>query len=97
MLAFLEELSPRSPLASFFATLALIAGCAMMCVWSLRRYQVILTRAEHVGERSTCSGCAVYGALEIVQSGHPASGPDPDAAPWLKVRCRKCGHQWMID
>ena len=97
MLAFLEEFSLRSPGLTLLATSALIAACGMVCAWSLRRYHAVLMRAEHVGEHSTCGRCTAYGALEIVDSGRSASGPDPEAPPWLKVRCRKCGHQWMID
>jgi hypothetical protein len=97
MLAFLEEFSLRSPGLTLLSTSALIAGCGMVCAWSLRRYHAVLTRAEHVGEHSTCSRCAAYGALEIVDSGRPVIGPDPNAPPWLKVRCRKCGHPWTID
>jgi hypothetical protein len=97
MVACVEELSPRAPGGSLIASLALIAGCAVLCAWSLRRYHVILNRAEYLGERSTCSSCAVYGALEIVQSGSISAAEASDSAPWLKVRCRKCGHQWTIE
>jgi hypothetical protein len=97
MVACLEELNPRVPGVSLVASLALVVGCAIVCAWSLRRYHVILTRAEHLGERSTCSRCAVYGALEIVQSGSIPAGAGSDSAAWLKVCCRKCGHQWTIE
>ena len=96
MLACLEELSPRGPSVALLVSLALVVGCAILCAWSLRRYHAILTRAEYVGERSTCSRCAVYGALEILQSGSVSAAAESDNAPWLKVRCRKCGHHWTI-
>jgi hypothetical protein len=97
LLAVLENFSPRAPGVSLIADLGLILGCSALCVWSLRRYHTILTRAEYVGEHSTCSRCTAYGALEIVQAGRPQANAASDGAPWLKVRCRKCGHQWMID
>jgi len=96
LIACLEEFSARAPLRSLAASLALIAGCGVVCVWSFRRYHALLIRAEHLGEHSVCGRCAVYGALEVVQTGGANAGVDADAA-WLKVRCRKCGHQWTIE
>ena len=93
MVACLEQMSLRAPMKSLLVLATLIGGCAFACVWSLRRYQAILARAEYLGARSTCGDCGVYGALDIVQAGS-AGG---ESGSWLKVRCRNCAHQWMIE
>jgi hypothetical protein len=71
--------------------LMLVAGGGVVSVWAFGRYQFMLARAVRAAERSTCSQCASYGVLEVVR--HAGS----ETAPWLRVRCRKCGHEWRIE
>lgn len=92
--ACVEEFNIRAPGWQPFLMLGLIAGGAALCFWSLARYRGTLDRAEHAAERSTCSQCVVYSGLEVLQS----SGEwQADNAPWLRVRCRKCGYEWTIE
>lgn len=95
VVACIEEFNLRAPGWTPVLMLALIMGGTVLCLWSLGRYKFMLDRAEYAAERSTCGKCAVYGALEVHSAGHAGSGAR--AAPWLKVRCRKCGHEWVID
>lgn len=94
VLACIEEFSFRLSGWQPFLMLALIVSGSALCFWSLARYGGTLRRAERAAERSTCSLCAAYNGLEVVQSG---SARGADGADWLRVRCRKCGHEWTID
>jgi len=63
--------------------------------WSLTRYITMLSFAERAAERSVCGGCQAYGALEVLKVGETPHAPE--SQPWLKVRCHKCGHAWLIE
>jgi len=103
--ASMETLNLRAPDWEALGTLAAVLGGAAFGFFSLARYKTILDRAEYIAEHSTCTACATYGRIQVTQSGRddgPApgtiagAGPNADV-PWLRVRCRKCGHEWLID
>jgi hypothetical protein len=91
VIAGLEAFSAAADLSTRILMLALVLAGGVLCVWSIVRYQFMLSSAVRAAERSTCSHCRSYGVLDVVRR----SGPD--AAPWLRVRCRKCGHEWLIE
>lgn len=97
VLACIEEFSPQAPAWNRLVLLALIVGGGLTCFWSLVRYKDLLCGAQRAAEHSTCATCAAYGVLEVVRSGAIASGPDGKPAQWVKVRCRKCGNEWLIE
>jgi RNase P subunit RPR2 len=51
----------------------------------------MLTRAVRVAERSTCDNCATYGVLDL------ARRSTAELRPGLRVKCRKCGHEWHME
>jgi hypothetical protein len=75
---------------------AMIGGSAA-CLWTLRRYLLMLGVAEHAAELSVCEKCTTYRGLELSAT---ASLPEPRAegvlAP-VRVRCRHCRHEWTIE
>ena len=77
------------------ALLAIVFAAGAIGIAALRRYKLILDRAEHLAERSTCPQCAEYGRIAVVSSGAPAA--DTSDAPWMRVECRKCGKRWLIE
>ncbi len=99
--ACVETFSLRAPGWQPLIVLAALIAGGLVCAASWRRYHVVLVRAEHTGEQSTCSQCHTYGRFQVIE---PAPGDhtrndfqsdDPD--PTLRVCCRKCGHSWTID
>lgn len=99
--ACLEGFSARaSGLEPLLRLIGMFAGC-YGGVWAVRRYGAILGVAESAAGQSVCKKCAAYGLLEVlgagliappVRVGERAAPP----VPRLAVRCRKCGHEWMI-
>jgi ribosomal protein S27E len=75
--------------------LSMIFAAGATCVWALNRYRHILLAAQRAAERSTCEACGAYAALDVVRSG--TTTPKAMPVEWVRVRCRKCGHEWMID
>lgn len=97
VLACLEDFSLRAAGWQPLATLALILGGAAVGFAALKRYKSLLDRAEHIAEHSTCKQCSTYGRLQILGSGDGTVPRDAGNAFWIRVQCRKCGHQWLIE
>lgn len=62
--------------------------------WAVRRYLVVLMRAEHIANQATCQACEAYGRLEVEASDPGDEAADRPAS--MDVRCRKCGARWRI-
>jgi hypothetical protein len=92
----LELIDWRAPFLQLLYMLAVITGCGAVCVTSLRRYQFLLARAECLGAQSSCEHCDTYGVLHVVGAGVRDDRAAPDN-PWIRVRCKKCGHEWRMD
>jgi len=91
----LEQIDWRHPLREL-ATLGYVVGGVLLGMISLRRFMQILVRAECLGGQSVCAGCKVYGVLRVLEAG---SGVDDEGVadnPWLRVQCKKCGHEWRM-
>lgn len=58
-------------------------------IWALRRYLFLLMRAEQVANQANCPRCGTYGRLTV-------TGEDRRAGT-TGVRCRRCGHDWVIE
>jgi hypothetical protein len=89
--AGLEEFTSEIQAWVRMLMLALIAAGSVVSIWAFGRYQFMLARAVRAAERSICSQCATYGVLEVVRRA------GSETAPWLRVRCRHCGHEWRIE
>ena len=100
VLACLEGFSFRTPAwETCIRFVAMMAGAAI-CIWTVRRYLAMLAIAEYVAERSVCEKCTLYRGLElsgVIARRADAHNDDDEALPPVGVRCRKCGHQWMIE
>ena len=77
--------------------LGLVFGAGTIGIAALKRYKHLLDRAERIAEHSTCAKCATYGRLEILSAGGRDDTPGSSVAPWMRVQCRKCGNQWLIE
>jgi hypothetical protein len=90
----LEMIEFRGSAAGLVALAAIaVAGCGL-CVFTWRRFTLLLFRAEHLAERATCARCRVYARFDVVAAKEAPASP---AGCALDVRCRKCGHAWTID
>lgn len=94
--ALLEGLNLRAPDAKALLALALIAGGGAIGLFSWLRYRTIMVAAERFGDRSVCEQCHAYAKFDVVESGGSTATPDGTTDPWLRVRCRKCGHAWTM-
>lgn len=85
--ACLEELSFRGPLPQALALGAAVFAAGVVAIYGWNRYRLIMAEVERLGEHSTCRACRAYAAFRLV-------GTDGAA---MRVRCRKCAHEWRIE
>jgi len=93
MAVAVEMIEFRRSLVDALTLVAVAAvGCGL-CVYAWRRFTHILALAEYMAARATCKSCHSYARFEVL-----ASRPvlDTPAGCMLEVRCRRCGHEWMI-
>lgn len=76
-------------LYALFLLVTVLASGAF-AFWSARRFLALLGEAQRIAERSTCEHCQRYGRFSVLASG------GTHGEGWLRVECRKCGHQWSI-
>lgn len=78
--------------------LGLVIAGIVLCAKMVRVYYRVLFRAECYARQSVCGQCKVYGVLQVVSaSTHEPQYADSAAdRNWLRVRCRKCGHDWVM-
>lgn len=100
-IASIEGFSLRTPGWETFARFLAMAAGVGVCLWTLRRYLMMLGIAEHAAEHSVCEKCAIYRGLELSHA--PAAPGDGRRAAAegalllpVGVRCRHCGHEWTI-
>lgn len=58
-------------------------------VVALRRFLHQLVRAQTAASQAVCTQCGTYGRLAVVT--------EDRAKSWLRVRCRNCAHEWVMD
>jgi hypothetical protein len=83
--AGIESIWPRLMTWRALAMLVFVYLVGLICSFALRRFLLLLTRAERVASQSTCAHCGTNGRYEVL--GETAR---------MQVRCRKCAHEWTI-
>jgi hypothetical protein len=66
-------------------TLAFVFVGGLICWKGFERFRTLMVRAEAVASHSTCDACAAYAKFSVV-----------DENARFRVRCRKCGNEWVI-
>lgn len=76
--------------------LGLMIVGTLLCFRMVTTYYRVLFRAEHYAQQSVCSQCQSYGLLHVVGGPARHEADTPDDEDWARVRCRKCGHDWVM-
>lgn len=94
------EVAGRAAMTSRFFTGAMMAfGGGAVAIYAFRRYRTQMLLAEYVAHGATCAKCAAYAAFNITACDHDREASDNPSPmdQWLRVKCRKCGHEWVIE
>lgn len=66
-----------------------LAGAGVICIAALQRFVTGLAHAQQVGAQAMCGQCETFGQLQVLDEARDHS--------WVRVRCRRCEHAWVID
>ncbi|MDH5286385.1 MAG: hypothetical protein OEX23_07085 [Betaproteobacteria bacterium] len=89
----LEVLDFRGSRAGVLALAAIVVAGLALVAFAVRRFHLLLGRAEQLAEQAVCGRCRSYGRFDVVQ-GHDA--PESLTGRSVRVRCRGCAHEWQI-
>jgi len=72
-----------------------------LTLFGISHYARLLTLAQRLGSRATCSICGTFGAFTLLSGGPEAKSanapvPESEKDIWLKVKCRSCGNIWTL-
>jgi len=65
-----------------------VVVCAAVGAWAMRRYSMLLMRAEATANQANCPDCGDYGRFKIMRAGAGQHG--------FHVQCGKCSREWII-
>ena len=89
VLAALESMINSTELSDRAINAAAILISGPIGLISLRRFLYQMVRVQTAASQATCPKCATFGRLSVVT--------EDRAASWVRVRCRKCEHEWAMD
>ncbi len=67
-------------------TFVFIFAAGAICWQAIRRYQALMAQAEHLASQTTCGSCGTYARFRVL-----------DTNSRMRVCCRKCSTEWLID
>jgi hypothetical protein len=88
LLACAELYSAQLPFTDQIQVLGSALASAAIGLLALRRYLYLLNHAEFVAHQAACARCETYAKWDLID--------ERAAGEVLRVRCRRCGHQWEI-
>jgi hypothetical protein len=100
-----EAFTLRSALVQFMFRASLLGAGICVGLFAWRRYRDLMLLAERLGDGATCATCGTYASFNVLAFGPRAehvsaasqfSAATQEAQTWLKVKCRKCGHEWKM-
>jgi hypothetical protein len=99
VLAVFEELGSRAGGLEQAGLLALILAGGALGILAWERYRVILFRALQLSEHSVCEKCRAYARFSVLDSarGDIQDGEEDREGAWLRVKCKRCGHEWTME
>lgn len=99
-IAGVEMVGRHAGVAHTLWGLAVGSAGIILTFFGWHHYHRIIQLAEHLGAGATCRRCGTYAAFTLLGASaelDEAAGGTPDAGSvWLKVKCRRCGHEWTI-
>lgn len=85
IVAFLEATDFGDPgTAALGSVFVFVAG--LVCWHGLRRFLLLMQQAQRLASQTNCPRCQAYARFEIL-----------DQNARMRVRCRGCAHEWVIN
>jgi hypothetical protein len=89
----LEAIDFRASPANLLVLVSVLAAGIALIAFAVRRFHVLLGRAEVLAEQAVCSQCQTYGRFDVV---HARDSQESLTGRKVRVRCRACAHEWSM-
>jgi uncharacterized membrane protein len=89
----LEAFEFRASAANALGLTSVVLIGGALVVFAVRRFHMLLARAEALAEQAVCSGCRAYGRFDVVQARNSSESLTGRS---VRVRCRGCAHEWQM-
>ncbi len=89
MAVLIEDLEFDEGIFKAATKLVTLFATGLVGWFAFTRYRDVLTHAEYYGNQAICSACKEYARLEVIDA-------SADGETWVRVRCRKCAHEWLL-
>jgi hypothetical protein len=89
----LETIEFRDSFANALVLAAIAAAGGLLAIFAWKQFNKLLFRAEALAGQAVCSACRAYAKFDVVEA-HDSSEALTGRA--LRVRCRKCRHEWSM-
>ena len=89
----LEAIDFRASPANLLALVSVLAAGIALIAFAVRRFHILLGRAEVLAEQAVCGQCQTYGRFDVV---HARDAQESLTGRMVRVRCRACAHEWSI-
>ncbi|MGH8727479.1 MAG: hypothetical protein ACREV9_04845 [Burkholderiales bacterium] len=70
-------------------------GGIALCIGTWKQYSKRMLLADILGESATCGNCKRYASFNVIGSGTHLPA-DEGHKFWMRVKCRKCNHEWTM-
>jgi hypothetical protein len=87
--AALETLIESSGWNESARSTVVILSAGAFGIVSLHRFLMALARVQSAASQAICRQCEVFGRLRVIAH--------DDAGTWVRVSCRGCAHEWVMD
>ena len=96
--AGVEWMAQDHPWTTWLLITLLAAGAALVTYVGWRRFTVVLARAELFAQAAACPQCTTWGKFAVISAESESDDAPIEAGRphWVRVKCKKCGHDWRL-
>lgn len=94
----MEWMGQEHPWSTWVVVVSVAAAAALVAFVGWRRFVVLLGRAELFAQAASCPQCTAWGKFAVISAEAESDDVPVEAGRphWIRVKCRKCGHDWRL-
>jgi len=85
----LEDLEFHEGIVKSVIQLAIVFVAGIVAWFAWQRYGDVMSHAEYFASQSVCATCQTYARFAVTDAAE-------DGDTWVRVRCKKCAHEWLL-
>jgi hypothetical protein len=93
MLIAIEYIEFRESIGNALVLAVIAASGAVLSVFAWKQFNRLLFRAEALAGQAVCATCRAYAKFDVLDA---RDSSEAISGRCLRVRCRKCRHEWSM-